>query len=43
MGWGWSGVAWWNYRTPFWDSMREESEWNEIVSEIEAEIARQRQ
>jgi hypothetical protein len=34
---------WWKLRSPLYDSMREEPEWVDLVSKLEADIARQRQ
>ncbi len=34
---------WWQLNFPFFDSMREEPEWMELLAEIETDIARQRQ
>lgn len=39
---GWR-VGWWELRSPLYDSMREEPEWIDLVNELEADIARQRQ
>ena len=40
MGWR---RTWWMLRTPHYDSMRQEPEWINLVNELEADIARQRQ
>ena len=40
MGWR---RGWWELRSPYYDSMREEPEWIDLVNELEADIARQRQ
>ncbi len=40
MGWR---RGWWVIRSPNYDSMREEPEWIDLVNELEADIARQRQ
>ncbi len=40
MGWR---RGWWVLRSPLYDSMREEPEWIDLVNELEADIARQRQ
>ena len=39
---GWR-AGWWELRSPLYDSMREEPEWIDLVSELEADIDRQRQ
>lgn len=39
---GWR-AGWWQLRGPVFDSMKSESEWNQLVIELEADIARQRQ
>jgi len=38
---GWR-TGWWEFRTPHYDSMREEPEWIKLVNELETDIARQR-
>ena len=35
--------GWWHFREPFYDSMLQEPEWVELLTELEADIARQRQ
>jgi hypothetical protein len=40
MGWR---RAWWMLRIPLYEPMREEPEWINLVNELEADIARQRQ
>jgi len=40
MGWR---TGWWVLRSPYYVSMWEEPEWIELVNELEADIARQRQ
>jgi len=40
MGWR---TGWWTLHSPYYDSMREEPEWIDLVNELEADIARQRQ
>lgn len=40
MGWR---TGWWTLRSPYYDSMREEPEWIDLVNELDADIARQRQ
>ena len=42
IGMGWRR-GWWVLRSPLYDSMREEPEWIDLVNELEADIARQRQ
>jgi len=39
---GWC-IGWWELRSPPYDSMREEPEWVDLVNEVEADVARQRQ
>ena len=39
---GWR-IGWWEFRAPHYDSMRKEPEWINLVNELEADIARQRQ
>jgi len=39
---GWRD-QWWRLRSPYFDIMNTESEWNDLIDEIEAEIAGQRQ
>ncbi len=39
-GWSW---GWWQLNFPYYDSMREEQEWVDLVNELEADIARQQQ
>ena len=39
---GWR-YGWWRLNSPFYDSMRGEPEWIELLTELEADIARQRE
>jgi hypothetical protein len=40
MGWR---EDWWRLHSRYYDSMQEEPEWADLVNELEADIARQRQ
>jgi hypothetical protein len=40
MGWR---VGWWELRSMPYDLMREDPEWIDLINELEADIARQRQ
>ena len=40
---GWRYNWWWVLGSPYFDSIRQDPEWVSLVTELEADIARQRQ